>query len=136
MDSNIARRTIGVVAGVVSALLIVGVVQAIGHRLFPLPARLDTNNIDDVRQMIGLMSGSALSFVLLAYFLGSFIGGWVGLRIAQWRVAPWIVSLVILAGAIWSLVMIPHPLWVMVGCLVLPPLATILLLRRSTTGLA
>jgi hypothetical protein len=135
MSSSVGRRVIGVVVGTITALLVVGVVEAVGHRMFPPPPGLDLSNAADVGRLIETMSGSALSIVLASWFLGALIGGWVALRVSHWRVAPWIVCAVIIGGGIWSFVMIPHPLWMMAAGIVLPLLAAVLLLRRSRTGL-
>jgi predicted ferric reductase len=131
MTGSIARRFIGVVIGVIVALITVALVEAIGHRVFPPPPGLDLTNLADVAQMVAGMSGGALSIVLIAWFLGSFLGGWVALRFSYWRIAPLIVSAIVIAGALQSFVMIPHPVWMMAAGLTLPALAALLLLRRT-----
>jgi hypothetical protein len=130
-EISMGRRVVGVVAGIISALIIVGVVEAIGHSIFPPPPGIDVTNPADLQRLIASQSGAALAMVLAAWFLGAFIGGWVALRIALWRTAPWIVSAVIIAGGIWSFVMIPHPLWMIAAGLALPVLAAMLLVRRT-----
>jgi hypothetical protein len=128
--TSTGRKVVGVIGGLVVAAVVVGVVEAIGHRLYPLPAGMNLTDPDDVRSMIQVMSPQAKSVVLGAWFLGAFIGGWVAMTIARWRPAPWIVAGFILFGGIWSMVMIPHPIWMMAAGVVLPLLAALLVSRR------
>lgn len=129
-DVSMLRRVGGVVAGVVVAGVTVGVVQAIGHRLYPPPAGTNLGDVAQVTDYVANMPPVALSFVLLAWFLGALIGGWVALRIARWQAAPWLVAGLILFGALWTFYNIPHPIWMMGGGIALPLLAALLLNRR------
>ncbi len=133
MTGNSTERTaLGVVVGMVLAIIISGVVGAVGHILYPLPASMDLTDPADVRMMITVMSPSAKSVVLGSWFLGAFIGGWAAMAIARWRAAPWIVALTIVAGAVWSMIMVPHPLWMMVAGVALPLLAAALIAGRAS----
>ena len=42
------------------------------------------------------------------------------MQIARNRIAPWIVAAFIVAGGLFSFANVPHPLWMMVGGVVLP----------------
>jgi hypothetical protein len=108
------------------------VVEAIGHRLYPPPPGLDISNSADLARLIESLPGPALSIILGAWFLGALIGGWVAFRVGLWRTAPWLVSAVIITGAIWSFVMIPHPSWMIAAGVILPLLAGLLVVRRAT----
>lgn len=129
--STMGRKILGVIGGVITAGLIVGIVEAIGHRIYPLPAGIDISDPADLNRMIELMPAAAKSIVLGAWFLGALVGGWVALTIARWKPAPWIVAGFILFGGIWSMVMIPHPVWMMAAGVALPLLAALLVSRRA-----
>lgn len=130
-ESSGARRIVGVIIGFFTAMVVVSVVEAIGLRIFLPPADLNLSNAADLQRLIETMPAAGKSMVLAAWFLGAFIGGWVALIITRWRLSPWIICVVIIGGGIWSMVMIPHPLWMMVAGLVLPVLAAMLVLRRN-----
>lgn len=128
------RRALGVIAGIIVAIVVVGLIEAIGHRMYPLPAGMNIADPNDLQSMIEVMPAAAKSIVLAAWFLGAFIGGWVALTISRWRPAPWIVAALIVFGGIWSMVMIPHPYWMMVAGIALPILAAALVSRRAALG--
>lgn len=133
-DVSLLRRLGGIVGGIVVAIITVSIVQAIGHRLYPPPIGTNIGDVAQVSDYVAHMPPLALSFVLLAWFLGALVGGWVGLRISRWRIAPWLVAGVILLGGAWSFYMIPHPVWMMAGGIALPLLAALLLSRRGQPG--
>jgi hypothetical protein len=125
------RKALGIVGGTLVAIVIVGLIEAIGHRLYPLPAGTDLSNPESLRTMIDVMPLAAKMMVLVAWFLGSLIGGWTAQRIARWHLAPWIVAAAIVIGGIWSMIMIPHPLWMIAAGVTLPLLAAAMVSRRT-----
>ena len=133
-EGSVPRRIVGIVIGIVTAMIVVSVVEAIGLRIFPPPADINLSNAADLQRLIETMPAAGKSMVLAAWFLGAFIGGWVALIITQWRMSPWIICTVIIAGGIWSMVMIPHPAWMMAAGVALPLLAALLVLRRNRTS--
>ncbi len=128
--TGIGRRIVGVTSGVAVAILVIILIEMLGHSYSPPPAGLNPMNADDARQIIESMPPMAMSFVLAAWFIGSLVGGWVAARIARWSIAPWLVAAFVMAGGIWSFVMIPHPLWMMAAGMALPLLAALWIARR------
>jgi hypothetical protein len=63
--------------------------------------------------------------VVVGWALAAFVGAWVAARIARHRrAAALVIGLLVLAGVIANIAMIPHPLWMTVAGLALPlPLA-------------
>ena len=99
------RLILGILAGVVTFAVILGVIEFLAHQLSPPQD-----------------SAATLAIVAGAYFLGSAAGGVVAGRITRRDWAPWFIALLVLAGAVWALLEMPHPLW-MQGASVLAPIA-------------
>ena len=114
------RILLGVLVGAVLAGLCVFAVEAAGHMIFPLPPGLDPRNPDDQARLMAVMPPAALAFVLLAWFLGALAGAWAANRIAGRALAGWIVAGLLMAAAVATMIMIPHPAWMWAGGLLLP----------------
>lgn len=107
------RKILAVVAGVILAGLVVYGVQAIGHQVYPPPENLDTKNMEAMKAYVATLPVGAFLFVLVAYILGSFAGGWLAAKIArasQISLALTVGGVQLLFG-IMNLVVIPHPTW-------------------------
>jgi hypothetical protein len=74
---------------------------------------MNPSDAESMKTMMEQISAGALGFVLLAWAAGAFVGGWVAAKIAQRSQATFalIVGALLLAGGIYNLVTIPHPLW-------------------------
>ena len=107
------RNIIAVIAGIVVAGMTVATVEGLGHWLVPLPADLDTSDVEQLRAYAQDAPMSAMLMVIIAWTLGTFTGGvaaaWLGDR------RPWLfagsVALVVAMGAAANLIMLPHPTW-------------------------
>lgn len=114
------RFGLGLVAGVVTAVCCVFLIEMAGHAVFPLPAGLDITDPADQARAVAQMPAAALVFVLLGWFVGALAGAWVANRIAGNILAGWVVALVVAASGIATMVMIPHPAWMWVAGIALP----------------
>jgi len=129
------KNILAVVAGVLTGMIVIGIVEAIGHMVYPLPEGLDPYNTDALKAYMADMPVGALLLVLLAWGSGSFIGGWATAMLASRsiRLFSIIVGVVLLAAGIYNMIMIPHPVWFMIlGILIFIPAAYIgsLLVRK------
>ena len=107
-------RNIGAgIAGVIVAIALVWVVEFAGHSIYPPPADLDLGNSDVMRAYIDTLPLGALLTVAIAWFVGSLGGCFVACRLGSARplVYALVVGGVMFAGAVFSLLIIPHPLW-------------------------
>lgn len=110
------RSVVAVVSGVVLGGLVIGLVEAVGHQVFPLPEGVDPADPEALARVIGELPVGALLFVPLAWALGSVAAGWLAARIAsRAQVAHAVIagSLLLVAGVV-NLAMIPHPTWLAV----------------------
>lgn len=109
------RSILGTIAGLVAAVVIVLVVESIGHLLFPPPPGTDLSNPETLAKIIDQLPFGALVFVMLAWIAGAFGGGAVAAAIARQSWPAWIVGVLMLAGGLWSMIVIPHPMWMQAG---------------------
>jgi len=120
------RSVLAVIAGVVAAGIIIALVEMAGQQIYPLPEGVNPADPESVKAAMANIPTGGLLFVLLAWALGSFGGGWLAARIAtQSRVLHGIIvgGIMLLAGIV-NMAMIPHPLWFwVVGVLIFLPAA-------------
>ena len=129
------RIVLGVVAGLVLAVLCVFAIETLGHALYPPPADLDATDPADLARLMEVMPVAALLFVVGGWFVGALAGAWTANAIARNPVAGWVVAGCIILGAVATMVMIPHPFWMWAAGIALP-LAAAWLAGRLTRATA
>ena len=106
---GLGRKILSVIAGVVAGGIVVGLVEALGHTAFPIREGVDFQQLKP-----GDIPIPAMVAVLVAWALGSLVGGWVAARKAG--MAPALsVGAILMAAGIVNMVTIPSPLWFWVG---------------------
>jgi len=122
------RYTLAVIAGAIAAVLCVAAVESLGHALYAPPADLDIADPQAMAAYLQSMPAGAFLFVLLAWVIGTVVGGLVACMLARTR--PQLFALVIgglmLLGAFANFAMIPHPTWFMVAAVIAIPAAAVL----------
>jgi MFS family permease len=108
------RPIVGFFVGLVVAVVVVALVETLGHTVFPPPPGVE-NDRTAMASYVATAPFAALLFPLLASVAGAFLGGWVAAAIGRRRhqLAGTLVGVVILALAGMNMVMIPHPVWFM-----------------------
>lgn len=114
------RKFLGVIAGVVALGLVVWVVEAISHTIWPMPVGIDPKDPAQLAKVMDLVPLAAKIAVVVAWFLGAVAGAWVGAKVAQWPTAGWIVVAIGICLGVMTLFMIPHPLWMQVAAVLVP----------------
>ena len=113
------RTILGVVLGAIVGVIVIGVSDGAGHTLFPPPPGV---NLTDPAQLSTVMSKipfPAKIAVLLAWIFGTLAGASTADIVAGRRAwAGRIVTLVILALAVFNMTTIPHPAWFMVAAVI------------------
>lgn len=122
------RYLLALVAGVLVAGFIVAGIEALGHAVYPPPAGLDPNDMQQLAAAVDAMPVGALLFVALAWVAGAYVGGVVAARLAPGHrgLMAGVIGALILAGAVAMLVMIPHPLWFAIAAVIAVLAATTL----------
>ena len=110
------RNSVAIFGGVIIAVIVVMGVEFIGHSLFPVIENIENNSPDQTAEFLARVPIGALLFVPLAWFLGSVCGGLVAVFIAGSRpvMMASIVGGFIFAAAVYVLLAIPHPVWLIV----------------------
>ncbi|HET9511357.1 MAG TPA: hypothetical protein VFO80_09425 [Sphingomonas sp.] len=116
------RKVLGILAGIVVAMATVGIVELIGHTLYPPSAGLDMRSPDGVASYVAAAPTGALMAVAVAWFAGAALGGWVAVRIGRWPAAAWIIAALIALAGIYNATQIPAPLWMQIATVLAPAL--------------
>lgn len=107
------RKILAVIAGLVAAALMVGLVQKLGHLIYPLPAGTDPNDPETFKNYVENAPFLAVFFVIIAYAAGALTGGFVATKIARdsSRAPAFIVGSIMLLFSIYMMLIIPSPIW-------------------------
>lgn len=121
------KRVLAVVAGLVVGMITLGLVEGLGHLIFPPPEGLDMTNMEVVAEYLKTAPIGAILWVMLAWIIGSFVGGAVATMIGKefGRMPAYIVGGVLTLSGILNLVMVPHPSWFWMAILVFIPSALV-----------
>ena len=94
-------------------MALIALVEAIGHAIYEPPADLDVRDRESMQGSVSGLPVGALLFVLAAWLVGTFFGGWVAAYVAKERplVYAAIIGGFVLVGVAMNLTMIPHPVW-------------------------
>lgn len=120
------RSIAGILAGVVTAFVLVMAIESVGLPLFPPPAGMDPLNAESVRQHLQEIHLGSFIMVLVAWSAAAIAGPWVARRVAG-DAPAWpslTVALLFLVLCVYNLVAIPTPAWMKIGAIVLVPVAT------------
>ena len=115
----IARRIIGVVAGILVANLFIFGWEWIGHQL-PLGGTPLTMEQSAEPGAVDAIPLAAKVWVVAGWLIGAFLGALVAFRAARWDFAGWIVGALVAAAGIANIFMIHHPLWMALCAVALP----------------
>lgn len=117
---KVALGTIlALVAGAVVAVLVIAGCEQIGTLLHPPPPGLDMHDRAAMTAFIATLPWTAFAVVLVAWGLGVLSGGWVAGRLAPTGPALHAlgITLLVAAGAVANMLMIPHPVWFWISAL-------------------
>jgi hypothetical protein len=109
MGRSILAVLLGTLAAGVSVALIEGITSTVNGR----PASVMPSDPASMQAYMRQIPASALVFVLLAWTVGSFVGGWVSASLAPRAPLTHAITfgLVFIAIALVNLMSFPHPLW-------------------------
>lgn len=112
-------RSVGaVLAGMVTAALVVALVESLSHSIYPAPVGLDPADKAAMEAYMRSLPTGALIMVLVAWFDGTMAGAFVATLLTGGR-ERWpalVVAGAMLSGALFTMMEIPHPPWMaMVG---------------------
>ncbi len=122
------RKIIAVVAGIVSAFVVMIAVEMIGSLIFPMPSNIDITNREAMTEYMSNMSIGAYLMVALGWVLSSFAGGFVVTKISKEQSVrfPLFIGMLLTIGGVINFILLPHPVWFMIlGFLIFIPISLI-----------
>lgn len=108
-------------AGLFTAVVLIALVQAVAHQMYPPPPGTDFNDPAALAELMANMPVGALLMVLLSYAIGTFAGALVAGRFSAAHLPArqgCIVGLMMLTAGVMNLLAIPHPAWFWAACFV------------------
>lgn len=102
-----------VLAGMISAGCTVFLVQSIGQYFYPFPEGTDSSDMEALKLYVQNAPFMALFFVIISYFSGALVSGYVSTRIANDGKVVYaiICALFFLIASIYNMFMLPTPIW-------------------------
>ena len=84
----------------------------LGHNFFPLPENIDPMDMESIKENMHLIPIGAKIFVVIAHFMGLYVGMFVAGLISKTSMVPaYIVGALILIATLFNLVMLPKETW-------------------------
>ncbi|MBA3665206.1 MAG: hypothetical protein H0W61_13485 [Bacteroidetes bacterium] len=117
----IVKRIGAVLAGVLTAWLIVFIGDTVTHLFFPPPENIDFHDQEALKIFAESIPWQSFVIMMLFWLLAAFAGGFVSAKINKpsWKRASIVTGSILLAGTILNLILIPHPLWLIATSLIL-----------------
>jgi hypothetical protein len=117
------RRLLAAFAGVLVAISVVVLADALVARAFPLPADLDTRDAARAKAALAAVPARALALLVAGWAIAAGAGAFVAVRLTPGRRIGLglVVAGFLLASTIANLVALPHPTWVWPVALLLIP---------------
>lgn len=127
MTKDVLRSAGAAVIGIAVAFGLIWLAQYAGSEISPAEYDLDTGEI-----LIPIGSTIAL---IVGWFIGTFAGGWLAMRVSTGTGAGWIVAGSVIGAALYRAVTLADTWWIMaLGVAV--PLAAVWLAQRATRIIA
>lgn len=107
------RNVAAALAGIVTAFVMIMLIENLGHIIYPPPADLDVSDPEVMRPYIATLPFLALLFPMIAWVIATFAGTVLACKIGTANPLAFaaVVGGLVLAGTIANLIMIQHPLW-------------------------
>lgn len=110
---TILRQIGATVIGLILGGVTVATIEWLSSLMHPMPADLDLQDSEAMRQWVAALPTSAYLMVLVAWLAGCFTGAWLARLIAARRslLPPAIACFFFTLATIFNLAMLPHPWW-------------------------
>jgi hypothetical protein len=119
------RSALVLLGGVVAAVVVVGLMDALAGSLYALPPGTDPSDPESFRQAVATLPVQAFLLLLAGWILAGGIGSYIAARLATHARATHglIVAFFVLVATVGNLATIPHPVWMWPGSIILIPAA-------------
>ena len=121
------RSILALIAGLVVAIVVVMILEMLGHWLYPPPPGIDLHDPETLKTIIDKLPRGAIIAVLVAWGCGTFAGSWTAALIARRAriIHGLIVGGILMGFGVMTMLMIPHPIWFMLAAGAIFPLASV-----------
>jgi hypothetical protein len=121
-ERNDMKKALSIVAGVIAGGITVGIVESLGHLIWPPPAGTDITNPEELAAIMHTIPTAALIAVLVAWACGAWVGGLTtGIISKDPSHLPSILTgAVLMTLGIITMITIPHPIWMWILGIALP----------------
>jgi hypothetical protein len=101
------RKLAAAVVGIIVAIAAIQVVELLGHLVYPPPADIEFDNVEQVREFMASLPTGSILFVGAAWAVGTFLGTLAGALLSKSKPLPYaiVVGGIVLAGAATMLLM-------------------------------
>jgi hypothetical protein len=122
------NKAIAILSGVISGGIVVGLVESVGHLIWPPPPALDLADAKALELLMESIPTAAIVMVLIAWIVGAFAGGIVAQKVNKMPgIMPSIATgLILTSFGVITMLAIPHPIWMWVFGVLTPLPAAIL----------
>ena len=107
------RKILAIPAGLVAGGIGIFLIQAIGHKIYPLPEGMDPNDMEALKTYVASAPFMALFFVIISYAFGALISGFVSTKVAAdfKKIYAIVCGIFFLIQSIYMMYILPTPLW-------------------------
>ena len=110
------RTLSALLVGLICAIVIILVIEWLSHQYYSFTFP-DSNNTELMKTFVNNLPFGAILWVLIAWIMGSFVGGFVASLI---KYNIWIsigISLTILCFSVINMLSFPHPFWIWINAI-------------------
>ncbi|MDF2552198.1 MAG: hypothetical protein K0R77_1473 [Chryseobacterium sp.] len=107
------RKILAVIAGIISGGISVGIVQTVGHNLYPMPEGMKSDDMEAMKNYVETAPFMALFFVIISYVIAAVVSGFVSTKIADdgKKIYALICGIIFLIQSIYMMSVLPTPIW-------------------------
>lgn len=102
-------RILGIVAGMLAGGFLVGLIEGLGHEMYPPPEGLDSKDKASIREYVQTAPALALLMIPFAWIVGAFFASFTATLISpkSWRINRFVISALFLILSIAMLALFP-----------------------------
>ncbi len=115
------KNILGIILGLAIAMTSFMLFETIAHFAYPLPADVDTDNAESMKNHMANVPTGAFSLVLSGWMVGSLLAGYFARMISKNNSFrnPLIIGCILEAATIFNFILLPHPIWLIIISLLL-----------------
>ena len=120
------KRALSVITGLIVGTIVVSIGHMACSGINPPPVGLNINDVEGMANYIQSMPTSALSVLITAHVMATFIASWIAARISDafsFYFGLFVGAVFIVSSIVYD-VSLPHPSWMVITDLILTIIAT------------